>query len=568
MGTKTAAVSFAMAAQPAAEQAQAWSWLEKRLMVGVMAVVLLFASLPYIYGYLSAPADKQYMGILLDVPDHAQYFSWMRELTTQNLISNKMTPEANQPLFFNLLWWGLGRLGALLGANYAVMFQALRVSATLLFFWLVYRLLRWLVAEPRERMLAFLLVAFSSGFGWVLVLIKSVGGGELPLPLTVYVAEGNTFLSMMGYPHFIAALLYILVFELVLRGQARGQLRYAVWAGLFALFLGWQHAYDLVSIYAVLLAYAGLSLLRERRLPWYLIWSGLIIGLISVWPALYSVWLTASDPLWKEILKQFANAGVYTPNPLQLVILFGVIFLLALYTLVRDNPLRLQRYDNRQLFVLGWFVVTFGLIYLPVDYQIHLLNGWQVPMAILAAGGFYRYLLPALERLASRLGAARQVQSGAAQRWLAAGLVLAVLPTTLYLWSWRFVDLARHTYPYYLEKNELAALDWLDQHAGPDEVIFSSLTIGQYVPMLTGSHAFLAHWAQTADFFGKSQAVADFYGGKLDPTGQAALLKKWQVKYVFDGPAEAGLGAARLDQAQFLKAVYQNAGVTVYEVAR
>ena len=37
--------------------------------------VLLVTSIPYVYAYLSTPADKSFMGIMLDVPDHAQYFS-------------------------------------------------------------------------------------------------------------------------------------------------------------------------------------------------------------------------------------------------------------------------------------------------------------------------------------------------------------------------------------------------------------------------------------------------------------------------------------------------------------
>ena len=54
-------------------------------------------------------------------------------------------------------------------------------------------------------------------------------------------------------------------------------------------------------------------------------------------------------------------------------------------------------------------------------------------------------------------------------------------------------------------------MEWLDENALPDEVIFSSLTIGQYIPAMTGSHAYLAHWAQTVDFFTKTAAVEDLF---------------------------------------------------------
>jgi hypothetical protein len=77
-------------AKPADKKVSEW-----RFVIVTIIVVLVVTSIPYIYAYLSTPADKQFMGILLNVPDHAQYFSWMRELTYANLAANKLTPEPN-----------------------------------------------------------------------------------------------------------------------------------------------------------------------------------------------------------------------------------------------------------------------------------------------------------------------------------------------------------------------------------------------------------------------------------------------------------------------------------------
>ena len=107
------------------EWPQRWTGSEKKFVILVIIGVLIATSIPFAYAYLTTPQDKQFMGIMLDVPDHAQYFSWLRELTTQNLAANKMTPEPNRPLFFNLLWWGMGRIGSLFGVGYAFMFQVL-----------------------------------------------------------------------------------------------------------------------------------------------------------------------------------------------------------------------------------------------------------------------------------------------------------------------------------------------------------------------------------------------------------------------------------------------------------
>jgi hypothetical protein len=532
-----------------------------------ITIVLLISTLPYIFGYLTTPPGKQFMGIMLDVPDHAQYFSWMRDLATSNLVSNRMTPEYNAPVFFNLLWWMMGRTGSLLSLGYPVMYQVLRVAATVAFLWLVFLLCGWFIKDRTQRRMAFLIATFTSGFGWVLVLLKYASHAEIPFPLDVYIAEGNTFLGILGYPHFIAAASYIVIFYLVLRGQQKNQLRYAVYAGLVALFLGWQHTYDLVSIYGVLLAYALLLAIRDRKLPMFMIWSGLIIGLLSCSGAIYSVWLTRADPIWKQVLAQFSNAGVFTPDPLHLLILLGPAFILAIFTTLRKNPFRLGRKSDNELFLMGWFLVTFGLVYLPVDFQIHLLNGWQVPISILAAQGLFETVIPFVESrvwpwLARvRLAARRQ----SARRWVMAAFILLIIPTNLYLLGWRFVDLARHDTPYYLTNNELAAMRWLDQNTRPGDVVMASLTMGQYIPVLTGAQAYLAHWAQTVDYYTKTATVNTFYTTQASVSRRVEILQQGNIHYVFDGPAEGILGGASLSNTPGLQVVFSSSDVVVYE---
>jgi hypothetical protein len=538
---------------------------EWRFVLGVIAFVLLFTSLPFAYAYLSAPPDKQFMGIMLDVPDHGQYFSWMRELTTAPLSSNKLTPEPNQPIFFNLLWFGLGRIGGLLGLNYDVMYQAMRVVGVVAFLLLAYRICAWFFDEVTQRHAAFLIITFTAGFGWVLVILKYVLGlDEPPLPLTLYVAESNTFQGILGYPHFIAALLYVFVFDLVLRGQEKSQLRYAVYAGLWALFLGWQHAYDLVLVYAILGAYIALSFLRDRKLPGYLIKSFIIIGLISWWPALYSAVLTKLDPVWKEVLAQFGNAGVYTPNLIQLPILLGPAFLVALFAAVAMLIKQKLNWENKWLFALGWFFVQFPLVYLPVDFQIHMLNGWQVPIALLAVYGLTQY--------ATRKTQDPMHLSSSVLRWstsartLCIVLIIALLPTNLYLWAWRFIDLRRHDYPFYLHKTELAAMHWIEQQPDPNAVVLSSLTTGQYLPMFTGKPAYLAHWAQTLRFFEKRENVQTFFATETADPQRLLLLQQHNVRYVFFGPAEQVLGGYNPATSSFLKLVFETPDVKVFEV--
>lgn len=537
---------------------------EWRFVALVVLFVLVLTSLPYLFGWLTAPPEKQFMGIMLDVPDHGQYFSWMRELTYAHLSANKLTPEPNQPIFFNLLWWGLGRLGHLLGVGYAEMFQVLRVVATALFLPLVYLFCSWFLPDRGRRQTAFLLITFSAGLGWLLIVYRELFlDTDLPLLwlLDIFIAEGNTFLSILGYPHFIGAALYIAIFYLFLRGQEKGQLRYAVYAGLLGLFFGWQHAYDLVLVYGILGAYTLLFWGRERQFPWFLVKGLIILGLISWWPALYSFILTSLDPVWEEVLAQFANAGVYSPPPFHLLIFFGPLLWLAIVGLVRLRPHKLFMLDNKHLFLVAWFVANFFLLYIPTDFQVHMLNGWQVPMGVLATLALYEWVVPGVSRLR------RSLSPTLVQKAVPILFLLVVIPTNIYLWLWRFDELRRHDYPYYLYQDELDAFAWLEQNAAEDEVVLSSVTTGQYIPALTGTHAFLAHWAQTLDFFGKSRMVEQFFAAATPHIERQLILQEYSVDYVLVGPAERSLGDFDPVTAVYLTPVFNSETTQVYKVA-
>ncbi|HQY94819.1 MAG TPA: hypothetical protein PLS79_24630, partial [Caldilinea sp.] len=310
-------------------------------------------------------------------------------------------------------------------------------------------------------------------------------------------------------------------------------------------------------------AYALLVWLRDRKLPLYLVWSGLIIGAISVWPALYYVLLTSLDPLWERVLAQFANAGVYTPPLYRLPVLLGLPFLLALYTVIRQNPFRLQDVSNNDLFVRGWFWISFVLIYLPVDYQIHMLNGWQMPIAILATQGLFAFVIPAIAR--------RFAQQPSPTRRLAVMVVALVIGfsslTNLYLFGWRFLDLSRHDYPFYLYQDEVSALHWLEANTQGDEVVLSALAVGQYVPAETGAHAFLAHWAQTVDFYEKTALVERFFDAATPNAERLQIVDDYGVDYILDGPATQALGAYQMESSPAFRRVFARGEVGIYAPA-
>jgi hypothetical protein len=533
--------------------------------VSLAAVVVLLTAVPYAFGYLSAPADKQFMGVVLGMPDAAQYLSWARESGHSLLIENKLTPEAGDATFFNLFSLTVGQLARVLGLGPAEALQLIRLPAGALYLTAIYFFVRLVTDDRGQRWVAFLVAALGGGLGWVWVVEKQFTG-QLVFPADLYTTEANTLLTITAFPHQAMAYgLLVLILGLSALALERRSFGLAAIAGVLGLALGLQHGYDLVPIYAVVSCTTLLVALRSRdRLSVLGLWA-LVCG-PSAPAALYLLYITRESPIWREVLAQYGNAGVYTPSPPHLLVLIGLPLLLVLFGLVLELPKGLRRplsaltgLPAREVLLRCWLVVGLLLLYIPTDFQIKMLAAWQVPVAIFATRVLMTRIAPALQGL-------RIWGRWRAEVALGLFLVLAVLPVNVYLYSWRFVELGRHEYPYYLERDEIAALEWLSANTAPSDVTLSSLTIGQYIPSVTGSRALLAHWASTLDFHSKRRLVARFFDSATSDAERLGSLGRFNVRYVFWAAPERDLGRYEPSQATYLTEVFSRGHTSVYRV--
>ena len=275
------------------------------------------------------------------------------------------------------------------------------------------------------------------------------------------------------------------------------------------------------------------------------------------------------------MLSQFDNAGAWTPAPYLLPILMGIAWLLAIWSI--KIRVAWKDRDDTHLFLLAWFVSHFILIYLPLNFQIHLLSGWQVVIGVLATIGLYTRVLPLLQGWFKNTPPARLALIATVI------LLLLVIPTNLYLVGQRFVDLRRAadqaeasdnpTSPsasdnrLFISTGEYNALTYLETQVKGDDVVFANLGLGQFVPALTGARTFVGHWAQTLKFKDKFALVQTFYNTATSDADRQSMLNTYKVTYLIYSPEESQLGKFDPSSAGYLQQVFDEGKVKVYKVA-
>jgi hypothetical protein len=504
--------------------------------------LLIITSLPYLFGHMSAPPDKVFSGIVYNVHDTAQYLSWMRESGSRVFIDNRLTSEENPAIFFNLHWWIPGRLAAISGMSLMGMYHLMRIISLPLLVAAMYWLCRLFVADERRRLYVFAIAIAGSGLGWMWAAEKYlVGAGGVRFPTDVYTAPGNAFYTMLISPHLtLAAALLMFSLGLAYVGYTQNKTRYSIAAGLVGLGLGSGHIYDLVTLWGVLGLFGLIVSLRDGFTRRAIVQLGLVVALSAPAAAYFAYVASSANPIWQQALGQYDNLGVFTPEPLHLVILLGLRLILAPAAFAGFFPLKAQ--PDRSLFVKAWAVAGLVMIYLPLKFRIMLLLGLELPLSVLAAEGLLDHVMPWLQKRRSRLWARLRIAPNRLAALSAALFLVALLPTNLYIFGWRMIELNRHDYPFYLYRDDLDAIAWLDANTADSDVVLSSFVIGHYVPGYAGNRTFLSNAVMTAHFNQKFADVARFFDASTDDAWRRELIERYGIGFVIHGEAEKRIG--------------------------
>lgn len=537
---------------------------EWRFVIIVGCIALLVTSVPYCLGAVLATHERIFGGFVYALEDCYSYLAKMRQGAEGAWlfhIAYTAEPHIGTLFFpFHLL---LGKIAALLPvggltARMVWVYHAARWIFGLGLLLTVYRFLTEFTARVALRRLAWLMVTFGGGLGWLLVALGQPGwlGSQ---PLDFILPEGFTFLVLYAFPHIALArtlLLWGILFLLWSWSPDHAsrithhvfRVPCSIVAGVLWLLMGLVVPFYVVVAWAVMGA-AWLALcLRRRRAMWQEALRAMPSVLISAPVVAYSLW-AFSQPVYDV---WSAQNQITSPHPLHYLAAYGVLLVLAAFA-VRDA----WREERPLWLAIAWVGVVPLLVYLPFNLQRRLVEGVQIPLNILAAWG--------LGQIASR-----KLQIIGRKPGLMMVVVVAVLSlTNVLLVVGNCLALRDRPAPIYRDAGEIAALDWLHGQVEPTDVVLASYETGNYLPARVWARSFLGHGPETVYFAEKKLLVARFFDEATSDRWRYELLDYYGVDYVFWGPAEQRLGSFDPHEADYyLWPVYEADGYAIFKVVQ
>lgn len=521
------------------------------------ALVLFLSSAAYLFAWLTPPAGLTFLGFLANNDDAAPYLSFMREGARGDWLTTfRFTPEPHRPALVLPLYLLLGKVARLVGLSDVGMFHIARLLCGIVLLAVVCWFLTCCLPSGTMRQSAFLLVCFSAGLGWLLIVVGLAD--TVIMPIDIRIPESSTFLIIFTSPHFVLGVAFELLTFIFFLGGGR-QRWHLLLAAVSLLLLSLTLVYNVIVVAVTLSISALVYCLVQRKIWMPVIWQTILVGLVAVPVVLYYYILFRFDPFWSIVYGK--QDVVHSPNLLALVLGYGLVFGLAVWGLIAW--FRQHSWTMPKILLTTWTITNGLLLYMPLSFQGKLAAGWHIALCAMAAVGLHEGLLPWLQRqswfarLASRSPRLPQTARNV--------IVILTIPTTLLISLIGFrVAAVEHYFPYFLPVGDVNAVAWLGPQVTGSDVVLSSYGIGNYLVAHTDARAFLGHQFAVIDPLAKSQIVQRFFEGQLDAQERQTLFGDYGITWIFYGTMEKDMGD--LDQLTELILAYQKDGVSIYRV--
>jgi hypothetical protein len=495
---------------------------ERRWALRWAAITVALALLPYLLAWLLTPGDGRYTGLLINHLDGESYYAKMQQGARGDWRFHlPFTPEPHEGVLVYTLYLALGHLAAALHLPIPWVYHLARAAAGLFMLLVAYRFIAHFFERRPTRRAAFLLLAFSAGFGWLFA----------PLGIVLadlWVAEGFTFLSILVNAHFPLAIgLMLLIFSTVLDLEQEplrpAHLARAAAAGLLLVVV---QPFPLPVTLAVLGVYLGLMALRRRRLPWAQILATGAAAAAAAPVLIYDLYVYRTNSALAAWSAQNVTASL---PPWNNALAYGLVLLLAL----PGVAVALRRRHPADLFMLSWVGSVALLLYVPFVLQRRFIIGLHVPLVLLAATGLEQAVWP---RLAPRR-----------QATITALLVAFSALTNLFVPLIAVAGVAQGQPSLVMDRDVAAACDWLGENTDWTDTVLAPVETGHLIPAWAGNRVVYGHPFETIDAGTKKAEVEAFYDPETTDTERHTLLQRYSVRYVLVALPEYGGKPVELD---------------------
>jgi hypothetical protein len=536
----------------------------------ITVVLALFAlSLPYAIAALGTPPGGEYSGLLLTPSDGYVYLSQIYHSHGGDWLFNDwFTYRRVSPLPVYWVYTAAGHLLPLTATPLAVglAFHVSRLCLAAAFMYQLWRLYTEVVPNAVARRVGLVFALFAGGLGvWAQLLHVSISGQQA-FDLSEF--ESSTFISLLYAPHFVVALIAIVVFLRAFLRVVQGSPRSwsaTVVAGIAGAVLVSIHPEKGILLALTIAFCLTWARLRGQLSARQVEQSALVLALAASY-AVALLLILFRDPV--GLVWATEGTREVARNPIAYYLLgYGLPGLFALAGL--PGVIRRRRYVSHAELLL-WSMVAANIVILaiPVTKLIHRAEGLHLVLCALAARYLILQLLPRLWRSGWFEAVSRVHPLGYSRRRLRELTInLPVILSTTSVLALALVvpRTALSSEPeIFLNRDDLTAIAYVRDQISASDVVIGLPETEDYLAAYGGVHVVLGAFSATPDSNNEQRQMAVFFTRTdLDLT----YLRDRSVKWLYFGPREAATAKFDPDRAPRLVKRFQGGSTRIYQVS-
>ncbi len=528
---------------------------EWRFVFYVAAIAMAITSLPPLYGWLVGIYNgTPWTGIQFWAPgDFTYYLSLIDQARGGALLSaNRFTTTETVPAL-NVLWWAVGRFAALFSLGSVAAYYVFRALLIPVLGISTYFFVAYLFKKSWERLIAFVLLFFSSGLGVFFYPFFSgaaVGQNIHQVPVDMSVAEAHLFASMSYSPHFVASWICLLMSALLLL-MAFDMRRpvYGMIGGTVALVLFQFHPYHAPTLYLLGGIYLLVYLLARAKKWWKQLFSFVLFVYFSAPSLVYHYITMSGSDMGREII---SGSFTPTPHPIHLIIGFGVFIFLAPFGGYIWFKSRRDR--SALIFAVAWIASCIGLSYAGFVFERRLLQGLSFPLIVLS--------MPAILLIWRRL------QKKLQRRHLNIAIVVVaifLLMPTLVLILFRYFDFYTFNRPplAYFSASEAETVQWIRHNTPQDATFYGGQFSGGVATGWAGRKTFFGHWVNSGNILERRNEMREFIS-ECTNAERAEFMRARDIGYVYFSPREKTIG--EMSEDELFERVFRSGEIEIFKL--
>jgi hypothetical protein len=505
----------------------------------ISLLIILLVNLPLIYFSFFPKDELVFLGRrVINSQDLYTYLSYIEQSKTGSIfLQNMYTTEPQTATLVRPSYVLIGKVARLLDLTPIVAYHGARVLFSFLFCFVLFCFIKNFFEKQSERLLAFVIVLLSSG--WGAFLYKFFNSSDLWIP------ESNTFLSLGESPHFILTqTLMLCAILLFVKYVSERKIKYCIGVFLCLFPIAFEHPFDLLVIVPTLFISIWW---HKKKFPS----KGIVLLCALCLSGLsYAFLQQYLNPLFAK--EQLQGASI-SPAPLYYLIGYGFLIPLA----IRGGE---TVFTSKNIFwkiCIVWVFLGAIALYAPVTFQRRMSEGLHIPIALLASLGIfslYREIYPYMKQIT---------------RPIFISFFLLLFATSFSAIYNDFITIRQNTtnsYYYYISKGDADALKWLSENSNASDYILTNWFYGNLIPGMMPRKVYLGHTAQTITFADKVTALNTFLLDTNILSG-SQFLKDNHISYIFLGSGDSMLQYGfKPDERAYLEKVYSKDDVFIYKV--